>query len=82
MSARTGEGIPELLAAIEDRLPEPDVSLTVVIPYDRGDLVSSLHDAGAVESVDYVEDGTRLQVRVFQRQVAELDPFVVTPVAS
>ncbi|WP_022903885.1 GTPase HflX, partial [Curtobacterium sp. B8] len=82
VSARTGEGIAELLAAIEDRLPEPDVDLTVVIPYDRGDLVSSLHDAGAVESVDYVEDGTRLHVRVFQRQVAELDPFVVTPVAS
>ncbi len=82
VSARTGEGIAELLAAIEDRLPEPDVSLTVVIPYDRGDLVSSLHGSGAVESVDYVEDGTRLQVRVFQRQVAELDPFVVTPVAS
>ncbi|WP_144715760.1 GTPase HflX [Curtobacterium pusillum] len=82
VSARTGEGIPELLAAIESRLPEPDVDLTVVIPYDRGDLVSSLHDAGAVETVDYVQDGTRLQVRVFQRQVAELDPFVVAPVAS
>ena len=58
------------------------MSLTVVIPYDRGDLVSSLHDAGAVESTDYVEDGTRLRVRVFQRQVAELDPFVVAPVAT
>ncbi|MBK0296953.1 hypothetical protein IAE22_34335, partial [Bacillus sp. S34] len=47
------EGIQDLLEAIESRLPEPDVSLTVVIPYDRGDLVSSLHDAGAVESGDY-----------------------------
>lgn len=82
VSARTGEGIPELLQAIEDRLPEPDVELTVVVPYDRGDLVSHLHDAGSVESVDYVEDGTRLRVRVFQRQVAELDPYVVAPVAS
>jgi GTP-binding protein HflX len=82
VSARTGEGIPELLRAIEDRLPEPDVELTVVVPYDRGDLVSHLHDAGSVESVDYVEAGTRLRVRVFQRQVAELDPYVVAPVAS
>ncbi|MEN0103198.1 MAG: GTPase HflX, partial [Curtobacterium sp.] len=82
VSARTGEGIPELLRAIEARLPEPDVELTVVIPYERGDLVSSLHDAGAVESVDYVEAGTRLRVRVFQRQVAELDPFVVAPVTT
>jgi GTP-binding protein HflX len=82
VSARTGEGIQDLLDVIEARLPEPDVELTVVVPYDRGDLVSSLHDAGAVETVDYVEDGTRLRVRVFQRQVAELDPFVVAPVAS
>lgn len=82
VSARTGEGIPALLKAIESRLPEPDVALTVVIPYDRGDLVSSLHDVGAVESVDYVEDGTRLQVRVFRRQVAELDPFVVAPAVT
>jgi GTP-binding protein HflX len=52
------------------------------VPYDRGDLVSSLHDTGSVESVDYVEDGTRLRVRVFQRQVAELEPYVVTPVPT
>jgi GTP-binding protein HflX len=82
VSARTGEGITELLSVIEDRLPEPDVDLTIVVPYDRGDLVSSLHDTGSVESVDYVEDGTRLRVRVFQRQVAELEPYVVTPVPT
>ncbi len=82
VSARTGEGIPDLLEAIEARLPEPDVELTVVVPFSRGDLVSHLHDSGAVESLDYVEEGTRLRVRVFQREVAELDPYVVAPVAS
>jgi GTP-binding protein HflX len=82
VSARTGEGIPDLLAAIEARLPEPDVELTVVVPFSRGDLVSHLHDSGAVESLDYVEEGTRLRVRVFQREVAELDPYVVAPVPS
>ncbi|WIE55510.1 MULTISPECIES: GTPase HflX [unclassified Curtobacterium] len=82
VSARTGEGIPELLAAIEARLPEPDVELTIVVPYDRGDLVSRLHDEGAVERTEYVVDGTRLDVRVFARQVSELAPFVVAPVHS
>jgi GTP-binding protein HflX len=82
VSARTGAGIDDLLAAIESRLPDPDVELTVVVPYSRGDLVSHLHDAGSVESVDYEEGGTRLRVRVFQRQVAELDPYVVAPVAT
>jgi GTPase len=81
VSARTGEGVQDLLRAIEARLPEPDVALTLVVPYSRGDLVSHLHDIGAVESVDYVEQGTRLQVKVFRRQAAELDAYVVAPVA-
>ncbi|MFZ7088072.1 GTPase HflX [Curtobacterium sp. RRHDQ10] len=76
VSARTGEGIGDLLRAIEARLPEPDVALTLVVPYDRGDLVSRLHDEGAVESTEYVPEGTRVAVRVFRRQVAELAPFV------
>jgi GTP-binding protein HflX len=81
VSARTGEGIEDLLAAIEARLPEPDVALTLVVPYSRGDLVSHLHDLGAVDAVDYVENGTRLDVRVFRRQVAELEEYIV-PVAQ
>ncbi|WP_066522108.1 GTPase HflX [Curtobacterium ammoniigenes] len=77
VSARTGEGVSDLLAAIERRLPEPDVALTLVVPYSRGDVVSRLHDLGAVRSTEYVADGTRLDVRVFQRDVAELDAFIV-----
>ena len=77
VSARTGEGVTELLAAIEARLPEPDVALTLVVPYERGDLVSHLHDSGSVESTEYVAEGTRVAVRVFRRQVAELEPYIV-----
>jgi GTP-binding protein HflX len=77
VSARTGEGIDDLLRAIEARLPEPDVALTLVVPYSRGDLVSHLHDIGAVDSTEYVEAGTLMHVRVFRRQVAELEDYIV-----
>ena len=43
-SAKTGEGIPELLAAIEASLPKPAVAVDVVVPYDRGDLVARVHE--------------------------------------
>ena len=39
ISAATGEGIDNLLAAIAGRLPHPEVELTALVPYDRGDLV-------------------------------------------
>ena len=44
VSARTGEGIPELLKAISDGIPRPSVKLELLIPYNRGDLLSKLHE--------------------------------------
>ena len=43
VSARTGEGLDELRALIADELPRPDIEVTVLLPYDRGDLVNRLH---------------------------------------
>ena len=39
VSARTGEGMDGLTALIEARLPRPEVTVTAVIPFVRGDLV-------------------------------------------
>ncbi|MCX7521312.1 GTPase HflX [Microbacterium sp. STN6] len=63
-SARTGEGIDDVLAAIERMLPDPSVEIDVVIPYDRGDLISALHERGRVLSTEYVEAGTRVRALV------------------
>src|SRR3954447_14471696 len=47
VSARTGEGIPELLKAISDGIPRPSVKLELLIPYNRGDLLNKLHETDA-----------------------------------
>ncbi|MDX2025936.1 GTPase HflX [Microcella sp.] len=60
VSAKTGEGIDELQQRIAEMLPNPEVELTVVIPYDRGDLVSLLHDRGRIVETRYDEAGTRV----------------------
>ncbi|WP_245563652.1 GTPase HflX [Longispora albida] len=77
VSARTGEGIPELRAAIEERLPRPAVELTAVVPYDRGDLVARLHRLGEVLSTEHTEGGTKLHVRAPEGLAAELEPYKV-----
>ncbi|GAA1718216.1 GTPase HflX [Fodinicola feengrottensis] len=63
-SARTGEGIDELLAVIEERLPHPAVEVRAVVPYDRGDLMHRLHEHGEVLSTEHTDTGTAVHARV------------------
>jgi len=64
VSARTGYGLPELAAAIEARLPRLSVAVRVLLPYDRGDLVSRVHSTGEVVTEEHTADGTLLAARV------------------
>jgi GTP-binding protein HflX len=64
VSARTGEGIDKLLAAIEDDLPRPAFEVDAVIPYGRGDLISRIHQHGELLSETHLETGTRVLARV------------------
>ncbi len=77
VSARTGEGIAEARAAIEADLPRPAVEVAVLLPYDRGDLVSRMHDHGEVISVEHTADGTLVKARVGDALAGELESFAV-----
>jgi GTP-binding protein HflX len=72
VSARTGAGMDELLALIERELPRPAVDVDVLVPYDRGDLVSRVHAHGTVQAEEHTADGTRLVARVDPALAAEL----------
>ena len=78
VSASTGDGIEELRAEIERLLPRSQREVTVVIPYDRGDLVSRVHDEGEVLALGHNGDGTELTARVPLGLAAELDRYGVT----
>jgi len=62
VSARTGEGIDELRQRIADTLPQWDVELDLLVPYDRGDVVSLAHQKARVLETEYEEDGTRIRL--------------------
>lgn len=64
VSARTGRGIDTLLAAIDEALPRPEISVTVLIPYERGDLVDKIHKTAVIESLEHTEGGTLVSARV------------------
>ncbi|QMU97963.1 GTPase HflX [Microbacterium esteraromaticum] len=77
VSSRTGEGIPELRAEIERRLPMPAVEVRALVPYDRGDLISAVHESGVLISAEHEENGTAVHAHVSERLAAELAPFAV-----
>jgi GTP-binding protein HflX len=77
-SAKTGEGIAEVLAAIEADLPHPDVELRVLLPYSRGDLVSRIHDKGEVLSIEHTGDGTLIHAHVSEAFAGELELYTLS----
>jgi len=76
-SSRTGEGIEELRAAIEAALPLPAVEMRVLVPYDRGDLVSAIHEHGLILSQRHEEGGTAVHARVGELLASRLAPYAL-----
>lgn len=76
VSAKTGEGIEELQQLIADTIPEPDVEVTAVIPYEHGEIVSMIHKSGHVLDTDYVESGTRIHARVSVEMAARIEQYI------
>ncbi len=81
VSARSGEGIDELLVAIAEMLPDPSIVIEVIVPYDRGDLISLLHEKGRVSSTEYVETGTLVHARIDAELEAQFSQFRVPAAA-
>src|SRR4051794_17200718 len=82
VSARTGEGIEELLARVAALLPTPELEVDALIPYDRGDLVAMVHERGKVLELGYEEGGTRVHARVSGEDRGALQPYLVGDTAS
>lgn len=82
VSAHSGLGIAELREAISARIPKPDVPVQVLIPFDRGDLVSRCHTWGSIQEVTHDEHGTYLRGLVRADLAGELQDFYVADFPS
>lgn len=58
VSAQTGEGIDGLVAHIARVASAHDAHLTVLVPYQRGDLVSTAHERCHILSEEHTGEGT------------------------
>ncbi len=82
VSAISGLGIPDLLAAIEADLPAPEEPVDVIVPFARGDLVARVHEEGRDVRVDYTDRGAHVRALVGTQLAAEISASVVDPEAG
>jgi len=77
ISSQTGSGLDQMLAAVADTLSQKLVTLSLSVPYDRGDIVAAAHRLGEVIEEKHDELGTILDVRVPERTVDRFSGFLI-----
>jgi GTP-binding protein HflX len=64
ISAKTAEGIPQLMDRIVHTLQSLLVPVSLRVPYDRSDIVAQCYEYGRVLKADYKEDGIHVEARI------------------
>jgi GTP-binding protein HflX len=75
ISAREGEGLDRLLAAIDERLRATRVRCRLRVPYERAGILSSVYARGHVLAREDRSDGIRLEVEVPRALTGLIAPF-------
>ena len=76
ISAKTGEGLDELLAKIGKRLDTGFYRVTLALPYDKGGILEALYRDAKVESVEY--DATINVVAVCsEKTVGQVKDYII-----
>lgn len=78
VSAHTGMGIEGLCLRVQDILPQPRVTVDLVIPYTHGALIHEVHEDGEILTEDYVAEGTHLKARVDEQLAARLSSVALS----
>lgn len=77
VSALEGEGIDALVSRIAEEAARGSKTITVVVPYTRGDLVQLAHEKASIVSERHIEDGTQLVIRVPQELAERFSEYEV-----
>ena len=64
ISAKKGINMDKLLKIIEEALMEDTYNVTLMIPYERGDIFSRIKNKYNIENFEYEESGITLDVNL------------------
>jgi GTP-binding protein HflX len=82
VSALEGDGIEQLLVAIDETLRSQLTEVVLIVPYDRGDVLAAVHREGEVIKEEHLSEGTRIQARLPHPRLAGFEAFTTTELAS
>jgi GTP-binding protein HflX len=77
VSALTGDGIDTLLTAVEASMTRFLQPLHVLLPYDRGDLLSLLHERGQVDDQTHGAEGIEIYGRLPPRLTPYFEKYIL-----
>ncbi len=75
ISALLGQGLDKLVSTLAEAVARQMVTLTLSVPYDRGDVVAAAHRLGNVIEEKHDDHGTVLDVRVPAPMTAQFMEF-------
>jgi GTP-binding protein HflX len=76
ISAVSGEGVEDLLAAVGIQLEKRAVEVEALVPYTEGTLIGRLHDEGRIMSSEHEEHGVRVRVKARPADLGVLEPYL------
>ena len=57
ISAKTGQGIDDLMLAIEEALPQTRKRVNLLLPFDKGSIAAKIRADGIIHSEEYIAQG-------------------------
>jgi GTPase len=82
ISAISGEGIPDLVTAIENQLFETYIPVIVRLPYSEGQLISMFHEQGQILRIEHERGGVFINGQIPIRLLTRYQPFINTKETS
>ncbi|KAF7141350.1 hypothetical protein RHSIM_Rhsim06G0028500 [Rhododendron simsii] len=75
ISALSGDGLDEFCNAVQEKLKDSMVWVEALIPFDKGEILSTIHQVGMVERTEHSENGTLVRAFVPLRIARLLTPM-------
>ena len=75
ISALTNKNIDKLIDAIKNKIGPDVIEVDLLIPYEKGNLLSNLHNEGVVIKSEYVEGGTEVKAKIEKIHYHKYEPF-------
>jgi len=77
ISAKTGEGIEQLRSRMSEMVNRDLRAVDLLLPLNRGDIVSQIRDRAIVEKEEYTESGIQIRAALTPADIGRFQEFIV-----